>query len=110
MNRLFLLMVMLCVVASGHSKRKIDLRDQFRHPKPPIEVYIDEESKELTLDLREGKENVRVVIADLSGNGICNEEISNSTYVLSLPQIEKGEYVLYIFLEDIELQGFFEIK
>lgn len=104
-------MVMLCVVASGHSKRKIDLRDQFRHPKPPIEVYIDEESKELTLDLREGKENVRVVIADFSDNDICNVEISvNGIYVLPLPTIGTGNYFLSIIVGDTELQGFFSIE
>ena len=32
------------------------------------------------------------------------------TYVLPLPMIGKGKYVLYIFLDEIELQGFFEIN
>ena len=34
----------------------------------------------------------------------------DGTCLLSLPMIQKGDYILYIFLEDVELQGFFEIK
>lgn len=103
-------MVMLCVVAFGHSKREIKLRDQFKQPKPPIEVYIDADNKELLFDLRKGKENVRVVITDFSGNNICNNDICiDDTYMLPLPMIDKGKYILYLYLEDIELQGFFEI-
>lgn len=110
MNRLFLLMVMLCVVASGYSKRKIDLRCQARRPEPPIEVYIDEESKELLFDLSEGKENVKVVITDFFGYKIFDNDISiDDTYMLLLPMIDKGKYILYLYLEDRELQGFFEI-
>lgn len=104
-------MVLLCATVSGFAKRKIDLIDQFRYPKPPIEVFIDEEGKELTLDLKKGEENIRVVITDFSGNSICNDDVRvDGTCILPLPMIEKGEYVLYIFLDEIELQGFFEIK
>ena len=112
MNRLLLVvMVLLCATVSGFAKRKIHLNSKARFPKPPIEVFIDEKSKELTLDLRKGKENVRVVITDFSGNSICNEEVRvDNTCLLSLPMIEKGDYILYIFWEDIELRGFFEIK
>lgn len=112
MNRLLLVvMVLLCATVSGFAKRKIHLNSQARFPKPPIEVFIDEKSKELTLDLRKGKENVRVVITDFSGNSICNEEVRvDNTCLLPLPMIEKGDYILYIFWEDIELRGFFEIK
>ena len=112
MNRLLLVvMVLLCATISGFAKRKTDLNGHTRFPKPPIEVFIDEESKELTLDLRKGKENVRVVITDFSGNNICNDNMKvDGTCLLSLPMIQKGDYILYIFLEDVELQGFFEIK
>ena len=111
MNRSLLVMVLLCATVSGFAKRKIDLIDQFRYPKPPIEVFIDEESKELTLDLKKGEENIRVVITDFSGNSRCNDDVRvDGTCILPLPMIEKGEYVLYIFLDEIELQGFFEIN
>ena len=111
MNRSLLVMVLLCATVSGFAKRKIDLIDQFRYPKPPIEVFIDEESKELTLDLKKGEENIRVVITDFSGNSICNDDVRvDGTCILPLPMIEKGEYVLYLFLDEIELQGFFEIN
>lgn len=110
MNRLFLIIVMLCIVVSGYSKKKIKLREQARYPKPQIEVYIDEDNKELLFDSRRGKENVRVVITDFSGNNICNNDISiDDTHMLPLPMIDKGKYILYIYLEDMELQGFFEI-
>ena len=91
MNRLSLVMVLLCVTVFGFAKRKIDLNDHARFPQPPIEVFIDEESRELTLDLN-------------------NEVKMEGTYVLPLPMIGKGKYVLYIFLDEIELQGFFEIN
>ncbi len=111
MNRLSLVMVLLCVTVFGFAKRKIDLNDHARFPQPPIEVFIDEESRELTLDLKNGKENIKVIITDFFGNSIYNNEVKmEGTYVLPLPMIGKGKYVLYIFLDEIELQGFFEIN
>ncbi|MBB4620229.1 DUF3244 domain-containing protein [Parabacteroides faecis] len=111
MNRSLLVMVLLCATVFGFAKRKIDLNDHARFPQPPIEVFIDEESRELTLNLKKGEENIRVVITDFSGNRICNDEVRvDGTCILPLPMIEKGEYILDLFLDNMELQGFFEIK
>lgn len=111
MNRSILVVLLLCVMVSGFAKKEIVLKDQFRSPQPPIEVFIDEESRELTLDLKNGKENIKVIITDFSGNSIYNNEVKmEGIYVLPLPMIGKGKYVLYIFLDEIELQGFFEIN
>ncbi|WP_370862512.1 DUF3244 domain-containing protein [Parabacteroides faecis] len=111
MNRSLLVMVLLCATVFGFAKRKIDLNDHARFPQPPIEVFIDEESKELTLNLKKGEENIRVVITDFFGNSICNDDVRvDGTCILPLPMIEKGEYILDLFLDDMELQGFFEIK
>lgn|GEM_PF-2593956 len=111
MNRSLLVMVLLCATVFCFGKKKVILNEQVRFPQPPIEVFIDEESKELTLDLKKGEENIRVVITDFSGNSICNDDVRvDGTCILPLPMIEKGEYVLYIFLDEIELQGFFEIN
>lgn len=111
MNRSLLVMVLLCATIFCFGKKKVILNEQVRFPQPPIEVFIDEESRELTLDLKNGKENIKVIITDFSGNSIYNNEVKmEGTYVLPLPMIGKGKYVLCIFLDEIELQGFFEIN
>ena len=54
-------------MVSGFAKKEIVLKDQFRSPQPPIEVFIDEESRELTLDLKNGEEYIKVIITDFPG-------------------------------------------
>ena len=67
MNRSILVVLLLCIMASGFAKKEIVLKDQCRSPQPLIEVFIDEESRELTLDLKNGEEYIKVIITDFPG-------------------------------------------
>lgn len=110
MNRSLLIMVLLCATVICFANRKIDLNSQARFPKHLIDVFINKDSKELTLVLKENSQNVRLIITDLSGNNIYNNEISvNGISVIPLPVICKGQYTLFIYFEDMELYGLFEI-
>lgn len=110
-RKLLLVTILLCIVFCGSAKKNIRLNAQTRVPTLSIRACIDEESKELTLDLGEYQKNVKVVIADLSGNNIFNAEISmNNICILPLPSMVKGKYFLSLFIEDVELYGFFDIN
>lgn len=109
MNRLFLLMVMLCVVVSGHSKRKIDLRDQARHPGPPIEVYIDDRILEFDILNESGVFNV--IIKDVSGNIVFTSFVDCKVGITPIElAVEKGEYVIYIDYMGYKSKGNFFVE
>lgn len=95
MKRLFLLMVMLCVVASGHSKRKIKIRDQFRHPKPPIEVYIGDQILEFVLSSDMGI--VNILIEDNFGNIVFHSLTEGNKGIIPVElELNKGSYFILI--------------
>lgn len=109
MNRLFLLMVMLCVVASAHSKRKIKLKDQFRSPLPPIEAYIDE--RMLEFEISEDLGTFDILIEDVSGNVVYRSTINGNKGMIPLDlDLMKGEYVLIITSEEQVFWGNFSVK
>lgn len=111
MYRLLLVAILSCIAISSFAKKKIALNGQTRCPLPPVEVFIDEVNKELVLDLEEGNEIFSVTITDLSGNSIYLDKIKvEDIYILPLPVIEKGEYILSIFIGGMELQGIFDIE
>lgn len=104
-------MVLLCMATSGFAKKRLHLEARARCPIPPVEVFIDEISKELVLDLGERSKTIRVIITDLSGNNICNNDIEvNGTFVLPLPMISTGKYILSVIFEHIELEGCFNVE
>lgn len=110
MCRLFVVAILSCIAILGFAKKQIVLENQTRFPIFQIEAFIDEGSKELILDFGKDQRSVRVIITDLSGNTICNEEIvMRGISVLPLPAINKGEYVLSLSFENVELYGFFDI-
>lgn len=107
MNRLFLLMVMLCVVASGHSKRKIDLRGQARCPEPPIEAYID--GKVLEFEITDELGTLDIIIEDVSGNVVYRSTIDGNNGIIPL-DLKEEEYVLVITSEEQVLWGNFSVE
>lgn len=111
MNRLLLVMLLLVMVTTGFAKKNIPLEAEARFPIPSVEAFIDEESKELILNIENNSKNIRVVITDFSGNIICsNEVVVDGIFVLSLPAVTKGEYVLSLFFENTELRGSFSLE
>lgn len=100
-------MVMLCVVASGHSKRKIDLRDQARHPGPPIEAYID--GKVLEFEITDELGTLDIIIEDVSGNVVYRSTIDGNNGIIPL-DLKEEEYVLVITSEEQVLWGNFSVE
>lgn len=110
MYRLLLVAVLSCIAISGFARKKVYLEARFRFPMPPIEVFIDEEYKELTLDIGNELLGTKILVTDVTGCVICSEELnSEGVSILELPRIEKGKYLISIFVGDIEFYGFFEI-
>lgn len=111
MNRLFLVMALFFMATSIFAKKRLHLEARARCPIPPIEVFIDEDSKELILEVGKSHSTVQIVITDLFGNNVCNNNMEvNGISVLLLPMIDKGEYVITLILENVELCGRFSIE
>lgn len=109
MKRLFLLMVMLCVVASGYSKREIRIRDQFRHPKPPIEVYIDDQILEFVLSSDMGILNI--LIEDSFGNIVFHSLLEGNKGIIPVElELKKGSYFIFIDYWGQRAKGEFSIQ
>lgn len=95
MNRLLLLIVMLCVVASGYSKSIIDLRGQARYPKPPIEVYID--NRILEFDIPSDIGIVNILIEDNFGNIVFHSLLEGNKGIIPVElELNKGSYFILI--------------
>lgn len=76
-----------------------------------VEAFIDDASKELTLEFKADLGDANVLITDLSGKIICDKQIgSDGVFVLPLPLLEKSEYVLYVSFGNIYLQGSFDTR
>lgn len=111
MYKILLIAVLLCIADLGFAKKKIDLRAQFRSPQFCVEAFIDENSNDLIVVIDEGLSNIKVLVTDISGHIVCHDEINkNGVFVLPIPMIDKGKYVLHVFSEYEKLQGFFEIE
>lgn len=105
MNRLLLVvMVLLCATISGFAKRKIDLNGQTRFPKPPIEVFIDDQILEFDISKDFGVLNI--LIEDVSGNVVYRSTIDGNKGMVPLNlDLKEGEYVLVITSEEQALWG-----
>lgn len=102
-------MVMLCTVVSGHSKRNIKLRDQARHLKYPIEVYIDGQT--LEFDISNESDVFDVVIEDVSGNIVDNYVIEKSCGLIPIElSLQKGIYIIIVTCNECKLCGEFYIE
>lgn len=110
MNRLLLVvMVLLCTTVSSFAKREIDLRDQFRFPKPPIEVFIDDQILEFDISKDFGVLNI--LIEDVSGNIVFNSSIEG--YGRNIPlelDLKKGTYIIIVLSDEYKLWGDFSIE
>lgn len=105
MNRLLLVvMVLLCATVSGFAKRKIHLNSQARFPKPPIEVFIDDQILEFDISKDFGVLNI--LIEDVSGNVVYRSTIDGNKGMVPLNlDLKEGEYVLVITSEEQALWG-----
>lgn len=105
MNRLLLVvMVLLCATVSGFAKRKIHLNSQARFPKPPIEVFIDDQILEFDISKDFGVLNI--LIEDVSGNVVYRSTIDGNKGMVPLNlDLKEGEYVLIITSEEQVLWG-----
>lgn len=110
MYKVLLIAILFCIAETGFAKKQIHLQAQTRCPQLSVEAFIDENNKDLTLSIKEGLLDVKVLVTDMSGRIICYKEIHACTIVvLELPMIDHGEYVLSIFNENVKMQGHFNI-
>ena len=110
MNRLLLVvMVLLCATVSGFAKRKIHLYSQARFPKPPIEVFIDDQILEFDISKDFGVLNI--LIEDVSGNIVFNSSIEGCGRSIPLElDLKKGTYIIIVLSDEYKLWGNFSIE
>lgn len=102
-------MVLLCTTVSGFAKRKIDLNGQTRFPKPPIEVFIDDQI--LEFDISNDLGTLNVLIEDISGNTVFNSSVEG--YGRNIPlelDLKKGTYIIIVISDEYKLWGDFSIE
>lgn len=110
-KHLWIVGILLFGSLSGSAKKNVDLEGVWKLPVDLVEAFIDDASKELTLEFKADLGDANVLITDLSGKIICDKQIgSDGVFVLLLPLLEKSEYVLYVSFGNIYLQGSFDTR
>lgn len=119
-KRIMAVLLAFCMVVPAFAKvTRIDMRKGTKHPIKrsmdivPVHAFIDDCTKELSLEFMTDWGTVYVTVSDINGNIVYTDVIdaaSNVPYFISLDKDLKGEFTLSIANDKNEVSGEFFIN